>query len=210
VISVLGQLQKLAQDKKKLAIAAVIFVILLYADFALVVGSQIKGVKDLKAKIIALRKDIDTLNNDIKYVKKNADSGAAPVKVKKLISEKEIPSLMQNISVLANENGVRIMQIDSVKEVPKTSKKSAPGKDGKAAKDAKASKASKAKDASASLISVKIKMDVISGYHKLGNFINEIENADRFCMIEDLLVIRDPADSMKHKISLAVKAYVRK
>jgi Tfp pilus assembly protein PilO len=197
-------LQSLARDKKKLAIAGVLLAAFLYADFTFVIGGQIKALKTIKQKIVSLRKDIEVLNKDISYVKKNTRAAATPVKVKRLVSEKEIPSLLQNISAIANENGIRIMQIDSSKEMPKASKKKETASIGK-----KGAKPIQQKDKAVELASVKIKLDIIAGYHKLGNFINEIENADKFCMIDGISITRNPIDPLKHKVSLVVKTYVK-
>jgi len=98
------------------------------------------------------------------------------------------------------------MQIDSSKEMPKTSKKkekSVPAGGKKGAKQGSQ------KAQAVELASVKIKLDIIAGYHKLGRFINEVENADKFCMIDEVLIARDPVDPMRHKVSLVVKTYVK-
>ena len=205
-------LQSLARDKKKLAIAGVLLVVFLYVDFTFVIANQTKGLKTIKQKIVSLRKDIEVLSKDILYVKKNSRADAVPLKIKKIVSEKEIPSLLQNISAIANENGIRMMQIDSTKEAPKISKKKgAPPSDkkGAASGDKKAAKPAQQKAQAVELASVKIKLDIIAGYHKLGKFINEIENADKFCLIDEVLIARDPVDPMKHKVSLVVKTYVK-
>ena len=110
-------LQDLARDKKKLALAGIVLAVFLFIDFSFVVGNQIRGIENLKTKILSIRKDIEALNSDIKYVKTTTRKMVALETTKKLPSEKEIPSLMQTISTIANANGIKIMQIDSTKEV---------------------------------------------------------------------------------------------
>jgi Tfp pilus assembly protein PilO len=197
-------LQDLARDKKKLAIAGVVLVVFLFADFNFVISTQIKGLKDLKAKIVSLRKDIESLNNDIKYVKTTTKNMVTLVTNKKLPLEKEIPSLLQDISSIANLNGVRIMQIDATKDSAKS------GKNASAARAKKGDKAVVKKESSVSVNTVKIKMDIIASYHKLGNFINEIENAEKLCIIDELSINRDVTDPLKQNISLVIKTYVKK
>jgi Tfp pilus assembly protein PilO len=197
-------LQDLARDKKKLAIAGVVLVVFLFADFNFVISTQIKGLKDLKSKIVSLRKDIESLNNDIKYVKTTTKNMVTLVTNKKLPLEKEIPSLLQDISSIANLNGVRIMQIDATKDTAKS------GKNTVAARAKKGDKAAAKKESALSVNTVKIKMDIIASYHKLGNFINEIENAEKLCIIDDLSINKDAADPLKQHISLVIKTYVKK
>jgi Tfp pilus assembly protein PilO len=196
-----AMLQDLVRDKKKLALAGVVLVVFLYADFSFVIAQQIKGVRSLKQKIGTLRKDIESLNSDIKYVKTTTSKMVTLVTNKKLPLEREIPSVMQNISSIAYANGIRIMQIDSTKETSKAPKKTVvKGKPGGKASVADAVPAT----------SVKIKLEMIANYHKLGNFINEIENAEKLCFVDELSIKRDAADPTKQNVSLVVKTYVKK
>jgi Tfp pilus assembly protein PilO len=195
-------LQDLGRDKKKLAIAGVVLAIFLYADFTFVIANQIKGLRGLKTRIVALRKDIESLNNDIKYVKTTTSKMVTLVTNKKLPREKEIPALMQDISVIANANGIRIMQIDSAREISKSPKK-------QVTKLKKGEKAAVQQEPAAVAV-VKIKLDIIASFHRLGNFINEIENAEKLCMIDELSINRDQSDPLKQNVSMVVKTYVKK
>lgn len=197
-------LQNLARDKKKLVIAGVGLVIFVYADFSFVIATQIKGLRDLRTKIVSLRKDIETLNSDIKYVKTTTSKMVTLVTNKKLPLEREIPSLLQNISALANQNGIRIMQIDSTKEVPKSTQR------GPAIKPKAGAKGPAQPAAAVPATTVKIKLEIIASYHKLGNFINEIENAEKLCIVDDLTINRDQSDPLKQTVSMVVKTYVKK
>jgi len=199
----LAVLQDLARDKKKLAIAGVVLVFFLYADFSFVIAAQIKGLADLKQKIVSLRRDIESLNNDIKLIRTTASKASSLVTNKKLPLEKEIPSLMQNISAIANEFGVRIMQIDSTKEATNLVKK------GRRAKSKKGDKSPAQKESQVSVSIVKIKLDMVASYHKLGNFINEIENAEKLCIVDELSIARDPSDPTKQKVNMVLKTYVK-
>jgi Tfp pilus assembly protein PilO len=199
-----AMLQDLARDKKKLAIAGVVTVALLYVDFSYVISSQIKVLKDLKAKIVSVRKDIETLNNDIKYVKTTTSKMVTLVTNKKLPLEKEIPSLLQDISAIANMNGIRIMQIDSTKEEAKAPQK------GAASKPKKGERAAAQRESWSAMSAVKIKLDIIASYHKLGNFINEIENAEKLCIVDELSINRDSADPLKQSVRMVIKTYVKK
>jgi len=200
-------LLSLGRDKKKLAIAAIALAFFLYADFSFGIGGQINYLKDLNKKITQRSKEIETLKTDIAYVQqKKTPVAGSPVVVKTLPQEKDIPALLQHISGLAGANGIRVMQIDSTKEAQKaekTVKKPAVTKDKKNPKKVSAAP-------SVNLPIVKIKLDVVGGYHKLGSFINALENSDKFCFVDELMIGRDPAEPLREKINLVIKTYVKK
>ena len=200
-----GLLQDLARDKKKLAIAGVVLAALVYGDFSFVISSQIQGLRSLNQKIVSLRKDIESLNSDIKYVKNTTSKMVTLVTNKKLPLEKEIPLLMQNISAIANKNGIRIMQIDFTKDAAIQAKKAPVS-----SKSKKADSASVGQGAAAVMSAVKVKLEIVGSYHKLGNFINEIENAEKLCIIDELSISRDPANPLKQNITMVVKTYVKR
>lgn len=197
-------LNDIVHDKKKLAATIVGLMVFLYVDFAFVIGSQMKGANAIKKKIVTLRKDIDSFKSDSAFVKKTSRPASAPIAVKKLPTEREIPSVMQAISAIANENGVRIMQIDASRDV-KTSKKGAAQ-----SRPKKGAKGGQQADTSAGLTPVNIRLDIVTGYHNLGNFINGIENAEKLCIIDEMTVNRDASNPLKQNVSLVVKTYVKK
>jgi|GEM_PF-525559 len=200
-------LQDILHDKKKLAALVVGLLVFLYLDFAFVIGAQMKGAGAAKKKIVDLRKDIESFRSDSAFVKRTSLPSAAPIALKRLPAEREIPSVMQAISAIANENGVRIMQIDASRNVKSSRKSPAQSRSRKGAKAAKDAPDS---DPAAGLTQVAIKLDIVAGYHNLGNFINGIENAEKLCIIEDLTITRDASNPLKQNVNMVVKTYVKK
>ena len=198
-------LLNLARDKKKMALAGIGLAVFLYVDFTFIIGAQVNGLKVLNKKISQLRSDIETLNKDIAYVRQNNQPvSAAQAVVKRLPQEQDISALLQHISGLAVVNGVRVMQIDSSKEAQKAVKVAKPS-----SKDKKSVKAPSI-GLSGNLPVVKIKLDVIGSYHKIGSFINALENSEKFCFVDELMINRDPADPLKQRVNLVIKTYVKK
>ncbi|MFA5075672.1 MAG: hypothetical protein WC436_06245, partial [Candidatus Babeliales bacterium] len=152
-------LQDIVHDKKKLAAVIVGLLVFLYVDFAFVIGAQMKGANAAKKKIVDLRKDIESFKSDSAFVKKTSRPSAAPIALKRLPAEREIPSVMQAISAIANENGVRIMQIDASRNVKASRKSPAQSRSKKGAK------AVQDTDPAAGLTQVNIKLDIVAGYH---------------------------------------------
>lgn len=197
-------LLSLARDKKKLAFAGIAMAVFLYVDLAFIAGAQTGALKALNKKISQIRADISDLTKDIEYVRQKKDPSASQAGAKKLVQEKDIPALLQHISGLANSNGLRVMQIDSIKETQKTQKSA------KKTPKTKAGAKTVSVEPKPSLPAIKIKMEVIGTYHKLGYFINDLENSDKFCFIDELMIGRDPADQLKQRINLVIKTYVKK
>ena len=185
--------EKLELDKKKIILIILIGFILLYMDFSFLIRLQFKNTRTLGTKISKLKKDIDILAKDLATledlkqrhpeVKKEALS-----KVKKIISEEQIPSLLKDISDIATKYNVKIMQIKPSKELKKEDKVSVVPK----------------------FNHLLITLDLICGYHSLGSFINGLENAERFMAVQDLKITPDPNNYLSCNIALVLKTYVKK
>ena len=53
-------------------------------------------------------------------------------------------------------------------------------------------------------------MDLSAGYHQLGKFINELENAQVFVIVQELKIEPQPGNYLKQKAALTLKTYVKK
>jgi len=74
--------------------------------------------------------------------------------------------------------------------------------------DAKPSKNEKEPQAPA-FIPVKITLDLTCTYHRLGAFINELENSKDFIAVEEVRIISDPANNYQEKVNLVLKTYAK-
>ncbi|MCM8795181.1 MAG: type 4a pilus biogenesis protein PilO [Candidatus Omnitrophica bacterium] len=57
---------------------------------------------------------------------------------------------------------------------------------------------------------VKLKLDLSSNYHRLGRFINAIENAEVFMAVEGLEIVREQSNYLLQNVKLLLKTYVKK
>lgn len=89
---------------------------------------------------------------------------------------------------MANKNNVKILQLNPAREAPKTKKGAA------------------ATDLSPNLIA----LDLICDYHSLGVFINELENAPKFMVVEELKISPYSESIFQQSVSLVIKTYVKK
>ena len=186
-------LNKLELDNKKIYLIILVFIILIFLDFTFVIRRQLQNIKNIQPKIIKLKKDLDALNKDLAKIQelKNKQVGAnqkpAP-KVKKIIPDPQTVSLLQNISEVANRDGVQIMQIKSSKETQSKQEKLPVDK----------------------FTPLVITLDLVSDYHHFGRFINDLENSQTFIAVESFKINSQQPDYIKQKISLVLKTYVTK
>jgi Tfp pilus assembly protein PilO len=180
-------------DKKKIASILVFAALIITLDFMFVIKLQLNAVKTTQTKITKLKKDLSILNKDL-YRLQASKAGAAGLgqkqglpRVKKIIAEKEIASVLEEVSDLANRNDIRILDI-----------KPAKAKDEKISKDIP------------NLGSVIIAMNLFGDYHRLGRFINELENGALLLSVESLRITPNPRDNLMQDAVISVKVYVKR
>jgi len=181
-------------DRKKLILVVLAFIMFIYVDFAFLIGKQWQNIQTLQPKIAKLTKDIDTLTKDLERVKllknKQVETNQKIIsKAKKSISEAEIISLLKSVSALAKKDGVQIIQIRSSKDAQFGQEKIAP---------------------TDKFIPIYIILDLITDYHRLGNFMNNLEDSQTFIAVQSFKIDSNQTDYMKQSINLVLKTYVTK
>jgi len=183
-------------DKKKIILIAAGVLLMLYIDFAFIMKSQFRYIKGVTPKIVQLKTDIDNLSKDLarmqglqgRQAKMKQERGP---RGKKIISQDEIPLLLQFISNIANKYNIRIMQIRPSKDVAKT-------------------KEDKAQSASLKFGPVSITLVLSCDYHRLGQFINDLENAEYLFSVEEIRISPGSADYLNQNVNLVLRTYVKK
>lgn len=180
-------------DNQKLLLIIFACLVLLALDYNFIISRQSKGASQIQQKIARFKKDMDSLDTDLAMMQKTQAKlkDAVATKVQKIISENELPSLLQQISDIANKKNIKIMQIKPVKELK--TKETKPAK-------------SQTDEKSVALL---ITLDLVSGYHNLGGFINELENGSVYMAVEGLRIQSNPDNYFQQQISLALKTYVK-
>ena len=196
-----------SNQKMAIAIIAISAIMLLYLDFAFIMSKQLNGLKSIGPKVATLRKDLKTIGEDLLKMREErnkqpeAEEGAFSKK-KKIITEEQKSTLLEDVSGLANKNGVKIAQI-------KFSSGEGGPKGGRGARGANAEKQEEPSSSGENL-PLLITIEFVSDYHQLGKFINDLENAQFFFAIENLDIKSQPNDYLKHAVNLVFKTYVRK
>lgn len=179
-------------DNKKIVSIILISLAIVYLDYSLVIKLQSRSIKTINVKITKLKKDIDALAKDLASLedikRKEGKQGLAPM-TKKAISEDELTALLQDISNMANKHNVTLIQIKPSKELK--------------AKEEKTPSQGKFNP-------VLITLDVSCDYHRLGGFVNDLENAKQFMAVWDTKIKSDPRDYLRQNVNLVLKTYVKK
>ena len=178
-------------DSRKVILIALVCAVIIYVDFTFLIKMQFQATSNITQKIVTLKKDINILNNNLVLMQQSQDKPTTNKKVKKMISEGQVPLLFQKISDIANKYNVKIQELK-------------PAKDTKEAKTKGTTPAQKS-DFAPTLLT----LNVLSGYHELGGFLNELENADEFIAVENLKIIPQE-EGFKHSVNILLKTYVSK
>ena len=188
--SIQGILGKLRQgDKKIIAALLALLVLAAYLDFAFILKNQVRSVQGLGPKIAKLNKDLDSLKRDLAKMKEiqarepEPEAQDTATEGKRLLTQDEIPYILEVISGAAAKNSVKILQMKPLQE-----------------KRAPADK----------LTPLLISADLICGYHQLGKFINNLENSPFFFAVQGIKISPQAQDILNQKVSLALKTYVKK
>lgn len=182
----LGLLKEPKQFAISVGLASVVL-LLIYANFVIIpqitrVTGAITKLNAASAKLTGARKSVNNIplyKTEIEIYKKKVDKHEHT-----LPAEEEIPSLLQNLAIMAKDAGIRI---DSITPAVKKEE-------------------SKPRDAVYQDIPVLITAK--SGYHELGRFMASMEKSERFMKIVDIEIRMDKANPRRHDVKLLVVTYM--
>ncbi len=134
----------------------------------------------------SLNEELDTLKSDKKAapeIKKKWDNIQNELieKEKGFQGTDQLPALLENLSKLANEAGVRITSVKPVGDsVPVGNKL---------------------------YFSVPLQMNASAGGHELGAFLSKLETDQIFYKVTDLKISQNPTNPRKHSIEMMLETY---
>lgn len=166
-------------------------VILLVIHFNLFLTPQITRLTGILSEMAKVGRDLRIAESDIAKIgqfKKNIEAYREKVEKyeKRLPAEQEIPRLLEDLSNMAKSSNIKILSIAPI---------AASSKETKRAKD-------EIYQEMPILISAK------SGYHELGQFLSDLENADRFMKVVDIDVKSNKMTPKKHDVELVVVTFI--
>jgi Tfp pilus assembly protein PilO len=187
-------LDRLLLDKKKLLMAVIVSLIVIFLDISFVLKLQLAGLGSLGPKISKLKNDLSAMNKDLENmqnlkIKQDEEMQESALRAKKILSAGQITNLLQYISESAQKEGIRISQIKhSADAVDPKAKKAGPE----------------------NLFGFTIGLDMACDYHTFGKFINKLENGQYFLSVQDLRITPGEGGNLKQKVYVTLRTYVRK
>ncbi len=187
-------LNQLELDNKKIMLIVLASLVVFYIDFNFIFKVQLKALGKSGAQIVNVKSELGNFKKDFKNMQDlKTRQAQLPQKqlpkAKKIIFENQVAGLLQDISKTANNNEVRILQLRPLREPPS---------------------ASSQVKALNGLSPFFVILDLSSGYHNLGKFINELENLQVFIGVKDIKITLLESNYLKQKTSLTLYTYVKK
>ncbi|MFH1128898.1 MAG: type 4a pilus biogenesis protein PilO [Candidatus Omnitrophota bacterium] len=179
------------KNNKVLILIVLVSVVIFYLDYSFVLRLQLQSINKINSNIVNKKKNVGTLHKELAEVQdlkaKRLSQGKEPVRIKKFISEERMPSLLKEISDIANKNQVRINQIKPSKGL---------------AQDSKQLKLEK-------FFCVLIALDLTAEYHKAGSFLNDLEENETYFSVEEIKITPNANDLFHQGVKLVLKTNVK-
>ena len=187
--------KELSEKKKRMILAGIICFTVLYVDLNYIIKGQTKNLREVTSKLNNVRSDVYQYKRHFSKLKNMQEELSALKEKNKginsmVFSESDIASFLDDISQKASSQGIKIMNIQ-----PQEKKSLAKNKDVSLKSDS-------------GFYPLPFKLELNAGYHQLGGFISDIE-ANPFVTMSGLS-ISSSGNSVKHKVSLTLNAYVKK
>lgn len=175
-------------DKKKVFLIGLVCLILIYLDLRYLLKWQFSALSGTNKKITDLKRQIASLKQNLESIQdlRNKKSQLS-VEKKKVLTQDQLPSLLENISVLANKHNVKIIQMRPLK----------PAADNK-------------KTPAVNFSPLELDLDLSAGYHQLGSFISDLEESRELMEVKEFRISSDPADVAHQKVDLTLRVYIER
>lgn len=187
---------KKAKKNEILALTGLMCAIILVGYYFLFLTPILSKLSNVSRKVYKLQSDLNIaglaidsmpkMEKEIDELKKKTVAYS-----NKLPKEEEFPALLEGLSMMAQNTDVKITKITPIKDV-------------EAAPTEKAASPSSIYQAKGILINAQC------GYHQLGTFISELENAERFMEISDITIESVKMAPRRHNVQLIVKTFILK
>lgn len=177
-------------DDKKIILAVLVSLVFIYLSYA-ALKMQFNGLRQRGLQIAKISSDLEKLNKDLETMRRLKASGTEPdqavlSKPKRLITQDELLSLLQEISDLANANKAQILQMKHTKD----------------AKDVK-------KEGASNFTALAVNMELLCDYHNFGKLLDDLDNTNVFLSVESIKIAYSEKDYLRQKINLGLKTYMK-
>jgi len=175
-------------EQVRYAIFGAVVVLILAADVFLLVLPQIRSIGDINEQIKKTSADTAQILNDkqrIEQIKKNLEDTRLKWEAmnNKVRSLQEVPAVLETISRIADENGVKIDQLMPQKQKQESLTVSPDGR----------------------YYALPVEIQAHCGYHMFGRFLNKLEGEELYFILKDLSVLNDDKSPNTHIFSVTIK-----
>lgn len=172
------------REKKMMLVLGVAF--FLFADYWVLISPVVTAFTKKMPEIAESRRVLDGLKDDIKNEKtlrENADSIIERAKSSeaKFIAPAEVPKLLEDLSRMARDSGVKILSVEP-REVVHTRAMEPYGR-------------------------IPIRISAMAGFHDLGRFVASLENARTYFKVANLKIGINDSDPKRQMVELELQAY---
>lgn len=179
-------------DKQTLALLVIVSVLIVYLDFSFIISKQFSGIRRMEPNLVTLRNSLGILTKDLNQMRASrallGQAAKTTSAVKKVITEQDLPSVLQNIFTIAAENKVKISKISPQKEASDTKRLKSP----------------------AGLKPYFISLEFDCGYDNLVKFLDSLYNAEVFMAGQNMSVVPGKEGFLAQKVELSLRLYVKK
>lgn len=177
--------------KQKIIVFGIIGLCVVFADLRLLIGPWMKTIKTVGPKVSEAHREFafakDAATNIPKYRQQIAQyNDKLSLQKKRFSTNQEISSLLQELSTLAKNTDVKIVAVKPHPPIVKTEKEISEG----------------------AYKRFPISVRAVCGYHQLGAFLNNLENARTFMRVSDIRISTDSKNITGHQVYLLVSTYI--
>jgi Tfp pilus assembly protein PilO len=184
-------LEKIISDKKKLLLVIIMGGVVIYADFAFILTTQMRSLNNTKVEMAKTKNNLDNLNRELALMRDNKlarESDINSNEIKKAIPEGGVAILLEIVSGIANKYKIKILQMK-------------PGYESR--ENPKSAKVNK-------LLPLTITIELNADYHNLGRFIKDLEDSEYFMAVDELKINAEQNNFIQQKIYLSVRSYAQR
>ncbi len=161
-------------------------------DYFLLINPVIGVVMSTSPKLAVMKRQLEELKDDHRNKPLIEQTWEATKKrlaeaESHLVASNELPALLENLSALAQDSGVKIISLKPIETVAKTEK----------AENVRR------------YHSIPIEINALSGTHELGKLLSKLESGPTFFRVTDIKITADSANIRRHSILLGLETFGR-
>jgi len=186
IIEKLNAFLESRDSRQRNMIVGSLFVLLLLADFALLIRPMIRVFTETVPQLTAEKAQLHGLQDDWKnkaaLMKQWQDATDKLAGTEKqFLPRSEVPSLLEKLSKLAQDSQVKILTLKPLET----------------------------KEAGSGLTLIPIRMSAVAGTHDLGHFLALLEGGPVYFRVSNLRITTNGSSEYRHTIELSIETYAK-